>query len=165
MHVCLCFHVLSYSHTLLIEFKTYTMLCSLAVDYETTHPKSPSWKKGTRDGVLRFLVDSRSKVLRCQRLLDPCIFSHCQNTAHGYINRPFASSRKLAAVLNIAQRYRLEDTTKRSEPCLSSNMAAMRAHHDGRSDEERSILGHSLTTSSSRSRFHGRKRDCILLKS
>ena len=29
VHVCLCFHVLSYSHTLLIEFKTYTMLCSL----------------------------------------------------------------------------------------------------------------------------------------
>ena len=29
VHVCLCFHVLSYSHTLLIASKTYTMLCSL----------------------------------------------------------------------------------------------------------------------------------------
>ena len=34
---------------------------------------------------------------------------------------------------------RLEDTTKPSEPCLSSNMSAMRAHHCGRSDEEGSI--------------------------
>ena len=29
--MCLCFHVLSYSHTLLIEFKTYTILCSLYI--------------------------------------------------------------------------------------------------------------------------------------
>ena len=26
----------------------------MVVDYATTHPKSPSWKKGTRDGVLHF---------------------------------------------------------------------------------------------------------------
>ena len=49
----------------------------LVVDYATTHPKSPSWKKGTRDVILRFLVDSGSKVLRCQRPVHPCIFSHC----------------------------------------------------------------------------------------
>ena len=111
----------------------------LAVDYTTTHPKSPSWKKGTRDGVLRFLVDSRSNVLQYQRPLHPCIFSHCENTAHGYINRPFASASKSAAILNIAQKYRLEDTTKRSEPCLSSNMSAMRVRHGGRSNEEGSV--------------------------
>ena len=78
-------------------------------------------------------------MLRYQRPLQPCIFSNCENTAHSYINRPFSSASKLAAVLNIAQRYRLEDTTKRSEPCLSSNMSAVHAHHGGRSDEEGSI--------------------------
>ena len=125
----------------------------LAVDYATTHPKSPSWKKGTRDGVgtsgcFFFLVDSRSNVLQYQSPLHPCIFSHCENTAHSYINRPFASASKLAAVRNIAQRYRLEDTTKRSEPCLSSNMSAMRAHHGGRSDEEGSTAAAAATTTS-----------------
>ena len=70
----------------------------LAVNYATTYPKSPFWKKGTRNGVLRFFVDSRSNVLRYQRPLHPCIFSHCKDTAHGYINRPFASASKLAAV-------------------------------------------------------------------
>ena len=78
-------------------------------------------------------------MLRYQRPLHPCIFSHCENTAHSCINRPFASALKLFAILKFAQRYRLEDTTKRSEPCLSSNMSAMRAHHGGRSDEEGSV--------------------------
>ena len=119
----------------------------LAVDYTTTHPKLPSWKKRACDGVLRFLVDSRSNVLRYQRPLHPCKFSHCENTAPSYRNRPFPSASKLAAVLNIAQRYRLKDTTKRSEPCLSSNMSAMRAHHSGRSDEEGSIGLQSTFTS------------------
>ena len=73
---------------------------------------------------------------RYQRPLHPYIYSHCENTAQGYINRSFASASKLAAILNIAQRYRLEDITKRSEPCLSLNMSAMRAHHGGWSDEE-----------------------------
>ena len=63
------------------------------------------------------------------------------------MNRPFSSASKLAAVLNIAQRYRLEDTTKCSEPCLSSNMSAMRAHHGGRSDEEGSIVQLTANTS------------------
>ena len=31
-------------------------------------------------------------MLRYQRPLHPCIFSHCENTAHGYLNRPFASA-------------------------------------------------------------------------
>ena len=110
--------------------------------------KSPSWKKGTRDRVLRFIVDSWSNMLRYQRPLHPCISSHCENTAHGYINPPFASASKLAAVLNIAQRYRLGDTTKSSEPCLSSNMFAMRAQHGGRSDSsQRGRRSRSLSVS------------------
>ena len=67
----------------------------LTVDYATSHPKSPSWKKATRDGVLSFPVDY-------------ILVYYCENTAHGYINRPF----------------------------LSSNMAAMCAHHGGQSDKE-----------------------------
>ena len=82
----------------------------LTVDHATTHPKSPSWKKGTRDGILRFLVDPWSNVLRYLRPLHPCIFSHCENTAHGKINWPFASASKLAAVLCTSLKYCLIQT-------------------------------------------------------
>ena len=57
----------------------------LAVDHATPHLKSSSWKKGTLDGVLRFLVDSWNNTLRYQRPLHPWIFSHCENTAHSYL--------------------------------------------------------------------------------
>ena len=44
--------------------------------------------EGTRDGALCVLADSRSNMLQYQILFHPCIFSHCENTAHGYIYWP-----------------------------------------------------------------------------
>ena len=66
--MCLRFHVLSYSHILLIEFKAYTMLFSLhtflvtlmwfgmclAVDYATTHPSHPRGRKEHARGFFVF---------------------------------------------------------------------------------------------------------------
>ena len=58
-------------------------------------------------------------MLRYQRPLQPCIFSHCDNIAHGYINRPFVCASNLAAILSTSLKYRLVDKTKHSQPCLS----------------------------------------------
>ena len=134
----MCFYVLSYSHTLLIEFKTYTVLCSFNAIRNVLGCNSCDHasrvtlleERNTRWGSSFF-----------SGLLKQRIFSLCKNTCHGYINRPFASASKLAAVLSTSLKYRLLGKTKRSQPCLSSISFVMPAHHGGRSNEEGSITG------------------------
>ena len=73
-------------------------------------------------------------------ILVPLYGDLLESTAHCYINRPFASASKLAAVLSTSLKYHLADKTKCSQPCLSSISFAMRAHHGGRSDEDGLIV-------------------------
>ena len=57
-------------------------------------------------------------MLQYQRPLHHCIFLLCENTAHGYINWPFASASKLDAVLSTSLKYRQVYNTMRPQICL-----------------------------------------------